>query len=165
MRLAILVACVAGAACTASPADVMGTYSGPLTRGDNGCNVADWVPGSQIDDVTFDITQSGSSVTVTTNGSEAAIQNSLVMGHTFTGDVTDSAINVLIVGTTMRTLNTCHFRLDAAITAAVSGSTLSGELHYRETVLDPSCLYVTDAGVITQNPTGCDSVSTFDDSR
>jgi len=165
MRFAILVACVVGAACTSSPADVMGTYSGPLTRGDNGCNVADWVPGAQIDDVTFDITQSGSTVNVTTNGSEAAVQNSLVMSHTFVGDVNDSSITVLIVGTTMRTLNTCHFRLDAALTASVSGNSLSGQMHYRETVLDPSCLYVDDAGVIMQNPTGCDSVSTFEDSR
>jgi hypothetical protein len=143
----------------------MGTYSGPLTRGDNGCNVTDWAPGGQVDDVTFDIVQSGTSVTITTNGSEAAVEDAVVMGHTFSGDVTDSSLNALIVGTMMRTLNTCHFRLDAAMTATVSGTMLSGEIHYRETVLDPSCIYVTDAGIIEQNPTGCDSASTFSDSR
>jgi hypothetical protein len=162
MRIAILLAC---AACTNAPADVMGTYSGSLTRGDNGCNLSDWTPGAVISDVTFDISQDGGNVTVVANGSEATQLDNVVAQHTFLGAVSDVSLNVAIIGTRMRKMQTCMFRLDAAIIASVSGNSLNGELHYRETVLDPSCLFVNDAGVVSTGAMGCDSISTFSDTR
>jgi hypothetical protein len=162
MRIVIVLAC---AACTSAPADVMGTYSGPLTRGDNGCNITDWTPGAIVADLGLDITQDGNAVQVTATGSEAAILDATVSGHTFTGSVSDVSLQVTIVGTHMRMMQNCMIRLDAAIIASASGSTLDGELHYRETVLDPSCLFLNDAGMVTSGAEGCDSVSTFTDSR
>ena len=162
MRIAIVVAC---AACTSTPADVMGTYTGSLTRGDNGCNLVDWTPGAVITDSAFDITQDGNSVAVAVTGSEAKVLDDTVSSHTLTGAVSDVSLQVTIIGTRMRMMQNCMFRLDAAIIASASGSTLDGELHYRETVLDPSCLFVTDAGVVTTGAMGCDSSETFSDSR
>jgi hypothetical protein len=163
MRIVIVVACAA--ACTSAPADVMGTYTGPLTRGDNGCNLVDWTPGMVITDLAFDVTQSGNAVSITATGSEATVLDNTVSGHTFTGSVSDVSLQVTIVGTRMRMMQTCMMRLDAAIVASASGTSLDGELHYRETVLDPSCLFFNDAGMVTSGAMGCDSVATFTDSR
>jgi len=162
MRIAIVVAC---AACSSAPADVMGAYSGPLTLGDNGCNLVNWTPGAIITDLTFDVTQDGNEVTMSVEGSQATVLDDTVSGHTFSGSVSDVSLQVTIIGTRMRQMQNCMFRLDAAVIASASGTTLDGELHYRETVLDPSCLFVTDAGVVTTGAMGCDSVSTFSDTR
>jgi hypothetical protein len=168
MRTAVVIACAvcaSSAACTNGPANVMGTYTGTITRGDNGCNLQDWTLGEVVDDVVLDVTQDGTEVIMTTSGSEVAMLDAIVSGHSFVGSVSDTSLNVVILGTRVRTQNTCKLRLDAVITATVSGSHLDGEFHFRETAVDPACLFLNDAGQVVQGVMGCDSIANISLSR
>ena len=102
---------------------------------------------------------------MTTSGSEVAFLDSTVSGHSFVGSVSDTSLNIVIIGTRVRTQNACKLRLDAVMNATVSGTHLDGELHYRETAVDPACLFLNDAGQVVQGVVGCDSITSISLSR
>jgi hypothetical protein len=158
MRLAILVAC---AACTSPPADVMGTYSGQITKGANGCMLENWTDGAVVDGVTLAVTQDGAAIAIDMGGGEANELELVLSNHTGQGQVSDTALTANIVGFRQITNGTCTLRLDGLVIADVSGTKLDGEFHFRQTVLDPGCVFVNDAGVISMGNPACDSVTTM----
>jgi hypothetical protein len=139
----------------------MGTYTGDLTRGANGCELENWTEGAVISGVTFDITQDGPSITMAVGGSELAELNLVLGNHNAIGQVSDTAVTANIVGVQQVVNGTCSLRLDGAIVASVSGTKLDGEFHFRQTVLNPGCEFLSDAGVVTTGNPGCDSVTTM----
>src|SRR5262249_48772367 len=61
-------------------------------------------------------------------------------GHSFTGKITGSDLDLHLFGTRSNTAGNCTYTLNAGIRAAVSGNTLTGQIDYTSaTNGNPDC--------------------------
>jgi hypothetical protein len=125
-----LLAGLALAACSSTPADIAGDYSVAVTNETNGCNFASYVVGNQSTGVTVTITQTGGSATAAVTGLGVFALDAVLGGHTFTGTVDGDAVNLSLQGTATMMTGNCAYTYNGAIIATADGDALMGKLTY-----------------------------------
>jgi hypothetical protein len=124
------------AGCSASPANVAGSYSVSLTNDDNGCMFANW-DGMSTPGVPLEITQNGTAATATVGGTAAAAFNLIFGTNVMVGNVSGSHMDFIVHGTMH---DACGATLDAHATVELVGDTLTnGTITYTYANVDNTC--------------------------
>jgi hypothetical protein len=120
-------------------ASVAGNYTVTLTNGNNGCDLPNSRPGA-TSIVTVTLTQSHSDVTAVVGGGAGILLDIVLGGHSFTGKVTDTDLDLHLFGTRSMNSGNCTYTLNAAIRAVVNGSDIKGQIDYTSaTNGNPDC--------------------------
>ena len=150
MRLAPL--CVAAlslcvAACGSDDVDAAGNYTVTVTDGLNGCNLPNWTAGAMTN-ATVTLTQSSNNVTAVVTGLAGIALDVGLGGHSFTGKINGSTLDLDLFGTRSNMSGNCTYTLNAKIRGVLKGDALTGQIDYTAaTNGNPDC-----AGI-----TGCDT--------
>lgn len=137
-------AALLASSCSASPANVAGTWSINLTNGTNGCMLDNWTPGESTSGIPVTFTQSGSAVTLTVMGGYATALDIYFGSHVFTGMVDGNRIDARLVGRAGGT-GGCAYTPVIDLTGTVAGDTVTGQLLWSfDTNTSPDCgMYAT----------------------
>jgi hypothetical protein len=129
-RTAFILALLAGACGSDTPANVAGTYTLALTIEKNDCGILANAVGTSSTGVTVVVTQDGSNVTAKVQG-VAGLGLGLATGSdTFTGKLSGNTLDLSISGTVSGSSSTCAFTRDAHLVATISGDVLTGSVTY-----------------------------------
>lgn len=129
--------CVAG--CSSGDANAAGDYTVTLTDGDNGCNLPNFTNGA-TSTATVTLTQGGNDVTAVVTGVAGLALDIGLGGHSFTGKINGSDLDLHLFGTRSNTSGNCTYTLNATIRATVSGANLGGQIDYTSaTNGNPDC--------------------------
>jgi hypothetical protein len=111
------------------PADVSGMYTISLTKGDNGCMVADWKMGEVTNDVKLVLTQDmadPSKATAKLQGLSGLAVVLLFGTDTLTGTVTGNSFELRTLGGQARAMGSCSFEPGFKVSAKLTGDGVSG---------------------------------------
>jgi hypothetical protein len=137
-------------------ANVAGDYSINVTNGANGCNYPNWMQGTMASNIAFTITQNGASVTGVLGGAVAIYFDGLLGGHTFTGGVEGSTVQMTLYGKTVAQSGNCTYTVNATVTGTSNGNFLAGTIDYTDQGNgNPDCAAIQ----------GCKSTQSFTGSR
>jgi len=129
-KTAFILALLAGACGSDTPANVAGTYTLALTVEQNQCGILNNDAGTTSTGATVVVTQDGSNVTAQVQGA-AGLGLSLIAGSdTFTGKVSDHSLDLSIIGTVAGSSGTCAFTRNAHLVGKLEGDSLSGSVTY-----------------------------------
>ena len=129
-KTAFILALLAGACGSDTPANVAGTYTLALTVEQNQCGILNNDAGTSSTGVTVVVTQDGSNVTAKVQGA-AGLGLSLATGSdTFTGKVSGHSLDLSISGTVPGSSGTCAFTRNAHLVGTIDGDLLSGSVTY-----------------------------------
>jgi hypothetical protein len=127
---ALLVALLACACGSDSPADVAGTYTLSLTVSKDDCGILGNSVGESSSGVQMIVAQSGSQVSGQVQGI-AGLALTWSMGtDTFTGTVEGNSLDLSISGTMAGSSGTCAYTRNAHLAAKVSGDVIEGKVTY-----------------------------------
>lgn len=127
------------AACSSDDVNAAGDYTVTITNGNNGCKLPSWTTGD-IGTATVTLTQSQSNVTAVVGGVARFALDLGLGGHSFTGKITGSDLDLHLFGTRSNTEGNCTYTLNAEIRAVVNGNTLTGQIDYTSaTNSNPDC--------------------------
>lgn len=160
MRERIVVALLVGFSfgCSSSddPLNFNGEYSGKSTNAANTCP-GQFPPGQMVEGQVI-LTQNGEDVQFQTQGATSVIFLVTFGSVSFSGKVSGSHAEAVIVGSVADREGTCSFTWTGKLAADLSGDTLTGTLTSTpNTNGDPDC--------DTQRVTGCSRVTNFDYTR
>jgi hypothetical protein len=137
--LAVALAACSGSGGSGLPVDLSGQYSVSVTNTDNGCNYANWTIGQSLQNVEFDITQSGADVSGDIRGLAGAYFALLGIG-TLKGTVSGSSASLTAVGTNSIKQGQCSYFVRATADVTLTGNTINGTVTYsNETNKAPDC--------------------------
>ena len=135
------------AACSSNDVNAAGDYTVTVTNGNNGCNLPSWTSGA-TSSATVTLTQNQNNVTAVVTGVAGLALDLGLGGHSFTGKIDGSDLDLHLFGTRSNTAGNCTYTLNAGIRAVVSGNMFTGQIDYKSaTNGNPDC-----AGIA-----GCDS--------
>jgi hypothetical protein len=148
-------ACSSDSSFTPTP-QVAGAYSVNVTNQQNGCNFANWTPGSQSQNIPFQITQNGSALTGDVTGL-VGVGMDLWMGtHEFTGSLVGQSASLTAYGKNSQNQGNCTFTTNATANVTFSGDTVQGAITYtKQTNNNPDCASIQ----------GCQSVQQLSGAR
>lgn len=127
------------AACSSDDASVAGDYTVTVTDRNNGCNLPGWTAGA-TSSATVTLTQSQNNVTAVVSGVAGIALDLGLGGHSFTGKITGSDLDLHLFGTRSSTAGNCTYTLNGAIRAVVNGSDINGQIDYTSaTNGNPDC--------------------------
>ena len=125
--LALLLLAVAG--CGSDDANAAGDYDVVVTNGDNGCNVPNWTVGASAS-ATVTLTQNGNDVTASVTGLAGLALDLALGGHTYSGQIQSSTLDLELFGTRSDTLGNCTYTINSEIHAVLDGDVLAGQIDY-----------------------------------
>jgi hypothetical protein len=136
MRLLALLVCVA--ACS-DDSNAAGDYTVTVTDRANGCNLGNWTAGAMTT-ATVTLTQGGNNVTAVVTGLGALALDVGLGGHSFTGKINGSTLDLDLFGTRSNSSGNCTYTLNAKIRAVLDGDKLTGQIDYTSaTNGNPDC--------------------------
>ncbi len=112
------------------PADVEGTYTMAVTNRDNGCNFANWTPGTSSAGITVAITQEGEDVAATIQGATGGFLALWLGSNVYTGTIDGDELDLDLFGSRPQTSGNCAFTYNSAIHATADGDTMTGRIDY-----------------------------------
>lgn len=142
--MTIVRSCVAAlwlcvAACGSDDLDAAGDYTVTVTDGLNGCNLPSWTSGA-MSSATVTLTQSSNNVTAVVTGLAAIVLDLGLGGHSFTGKINGSTLELDLFGTRSNSSGNCTYTLNAKIRAVLQGDALTGQIDYTSaTNGNPDC--------------------------
>lgn len=144
LRVAWLPLWLCVAACGSDDVNAAGDYTVTVTDGDNGCNLPSWTTGA-TSTATVTLTQSQNNVTAVVTGVAGVVLDLGLGGHSFTGKITGSDLDLHLFGTRSNTTGNCTYTLNAGIRAVVSGNMFTGQIDYKSaTNGNPDCSSITN---------------------
>ncbi len=111
------------------PPAVQGNYSGRVTNGENGCQIAFFNPGDEAVANAI-VVQERDRVTATVDGVLASGLDLLYGSHAFVGTADDLELTLGLAGTIMANTNGCVHTFTAELTATSTADVLSGRLRH-----------------------------------
>lgn len=139
-RTAFILALLAGACGSDTPANLAGTYTLALTVQKNECDILTNVVGTSSTGVTVVVTQDGSNVTAKVQGVPGLGLGLATGSDTFTGKVSGNSLDLSIVGNVPGSSGNCAFTRNAHLAGTVAGDLLTGSVTYTfATNKNPDC--------------------------
>ena len=142
--------------CDDDYANVAGDYTVAITNGANGCMFANYEVGASTSGIPVSITQTDDHVTAEVGGLAGGYLELVLGSRIFTGSVDGNDVSLRLTGTTMASMGTCDYSVDAVLEGRLTGDAMAGTINYTA---------VTDGSNDCGSLEGCDTVQNFSGSR